>query len=90
MLVYDDAVATYEVLAYKTMAELQGLPSTVNIQSVKTVVVIEIDEEYNTKKLCEYLNADPVTIGPVLFKKDKIGWHQVPLPFQWVLGDAAI
>jgi hypothetical protein len=90
LLVYDDQDATYEMLALKTMVEMKGIPANVNFQAIKTAVVIKIDEEHNTKKLCDYLNADPVSLGPELFKEDKIGWHQVPLPFQWVLGDAAI
>ncbi len=87
MLVYDDAEGTAALLGLQTYSELRGLEATLKFQSVKEAVVITIDREFSTEKLLEFMNAEPVTVGPILFKEDKIGWHQVPLPCQWVLGD---
>ena len=90
MLIYENQTATAQMLSMQTYADLQGLSSTLNFVSVNEAVVITIDEQHTCKKLVEFLNADPVTVGAVIFRQDKIGWHQIPSPFIWVEGDLAL
>jgi len=87
MLTYFHQQSTTEMLALQEYAEAQGLPSTIKVQYLMETIVITIDAEFNTKKLVEYLNAEPQTTGPVLFKQDKIGWAQILMPCELAAGD---
>lgn len=93
MLVYMSMESTAAIHdMYDSFAE-QGVAPASNIVWTGYAVAFNFDETYNTPNLIEFMMAGPPTTPghiPVLFKKDKIGWHQIEMPCKWTLGDAAM
>jgi len=77
---------------YDAYAE-QGVAPATNIFWTGYTVIFGFDETYNTTNLIEFMSAEPATTpenSPILFKKDKIGWHQIEMPCKWILGDTSL
>ena len=90
MVVYEHESATAQTFAMQEFAAEHGIESTILFQAVMEAIVITINKEYTTEKLVKFLNTDPLTVGPILFTKDKVGWRQIPMPCKLVVGDVTM
>lgn len=95
MLAYFDKSGTDFLLGLQDYSTLHELESSIKLQYVIEAIVITINREYTTGKLVKFLNTEPETVNPILFKKVELSetaviWKQIPMPWKLVAGDVTM